>query len=233
MAVRLRIGHKLTLALAVLLLATVAVAAVGIASLGDVNRRARALYDDNIRTTQATSAVGGGLSEVEETAFRLLLARPGAPRTKLLEELTDDQAPEVERALVELRQAHPADEPEEVAKVERLAAAWADFKRLWGSGALLAGDQAARQATADKVAAILEPATQLAAEMADFEAEEAHQAQATAQATYRAARSRILLLSVGAVLVWLVIALAPGPRPGPAVAGLLALRGPGRRRPPR
>jgi len=208
MAVRLRIGHKLTLALAVLLLATVAVAAVGIASLGDVNRRARALYDDNIRTTQATSAVGGGLSEVEETAFRLLLARPGASRTKLLEELTDEQAPEVERALVELRQAHPADEPEEVAKVERLATAWADFKRLWGSGALLAGDQAARQATADKVAAILEPATQLAAEMADFEAEEAHQAQATAQATYRAARSRILLLSVGAVLVWLVIALA-------------------------
>jgi hypothetical protein len=58
------------------------------------------------------------------------------------------------------------------------------------------------------VAAILEPATQMAAEMADFEAEEAHQAQATAEATYRAARSRILLLSAGAVLVWRVIALA-------------------------
>jgi hypothetical protein len=39
----------------------------------------------------------------------------------------------------------------------------------------------------DRVAAILEPATQLAAEMAEFEAEEAHQAQATAEATYRAA----------------------------------------------
>jgi methyl-accepting chemotaxis protein len=100
--VRLRISHKLTLALAALLLATVAVAAVGISSLGDVDRRARALYDDNVRTTQATSAVGGGLSEVEET----------------------------------------------------------------------------------------------------------HQAQVTAEATHRAARSRILLLSAGAVLVWLVIALA-------------------------
>ena len=40
MLVRLRIGHKLTLALAASLLTTVAVAAVGITSLGDVNRRA-------------------------------------------------------------------------------------------------------------------------------------------------------------------------------------------------
>jgi hypothetical protein len=39
----------------------------------------------------------------------------------------------------------------------------------------------------DRVAAILEPATQLAAEMAESEAEEAHQAQATAEAAYRAA----------------------------------------------
>jgi hypothetical protein len=206
--VQLRIGHKLTLALAALLLATVAVAAVGIASLGDVNRRARALYDDNVRTTQATSAVDGGLYEVEESAFRLLLARAGTSRDKLLDEPGDDHAPTVERALVELRQAHSADEPEEAAKVERLAAAWRDFRRLWESGALLAGDQAARQATADRVAAILEPATQLTAQMADLEAEEARQAQVTAEATYRAARSRILLLSAGAVLVWLVIALA-------------------------
>ena len=57
MLVRLRIGHKLTLALAALLLTTVAVAAVGIFSLGDVNRRARALYDDNIRTTEITAAL--------------------------------------------------------------------------------------------------------------------------------------------------------------------------------
>ena len=35
MLVRMRIGHKLTLALAALLLTTVAVAAVGITSLGD------------------------------------------------------------------------------------------------------------------------------------------------------------------------------------------------------
>jgi hypothetical protein len=39
----------------------VAVAAVGITSLGVVNRRAQALYNDNVRTTQATSALGSGL----------------------------------------------------------------------------------------------------------------------------------------------------------------------------
>jgi hypothetical protein len=50
-----------------LLPTTVAVAAVGITSLGEVNRRAEALYDDNVRTTQATSALWSGLYEAEET----------------------------------------------------------------------------------------------------------------------------------------------------------------------
>lgn len=63
----------------------------------------------------------------------LLLDRRGRPRAKLLDELADDHAPEVERALVELRAAHPADEPEEMAKVERLEAAWGDFRRLRSS----------------------------------------------------------------------------------------------------
>lgn len=40
MLVRIRIGHRLTLALAALLLTTVAVGAVGVTSLGNVNRRA-------------------------------------------------------------------------------------------------------------------------------------------------------------------------------------------------
>jgi hypothetical protein len=62
MLVRLRIGHKLTLALAALLLTTVAVAVVGITSLSDVNHRAALLYIDNVRTTEATSALWSGLS---------------------------------------------------------------------------------------------------------------------------------------------------------------------------
>jgi len=60
MLVRLRIGHKLTLALAALLRTTVAVAAVGLISLGDVNRRAQAIYNDNVRTTEATAALWSG-----------------------------------------------------------------------------------------------------------------------------------------------------------------------------
>ena len=81
MPVRLRIGHKLTLALAALLLTTVAVAAVGISSLGDVNRRARALYTDNVRTTEATSALWSRLYEAEETACRLLSLPAGSAAT--------------------------------------------------------------------------------------------------------------------------------------------------------
>jgi hypothetical protein len=208
MLVRLRIGHKLTLALASLLLATVAVAAVGISSLGAVNQRAGALYADNVRTTEATSALWGGLYEAEETAFRLLLLPDGPRRARLQAELEDDTAPAIERGIVALRQVHAGDPPEELARVERLADAWEAFKRLWRSGALDPADERARRATEERVGAIMEPATGLAAEMAAIEADEARESQAQAEATYAAARSRILLLSAGAALVWLVVALA-------------------------
>src|SRR5215217_8660497 len=103
MLMRIRIGHKLTLALAALLLTTVAVAAVGITSLGDVNRRAQALYNDNVRTTEATSALWSGLYEAEETAFRLLILPDGQQRSDLEEELEEDTGPAIEQGLVELR----------------------------------------------------------------------------------------------------------------------------------
>jgi diguanylate cyclase (GGDEF)-like protein len=109
---------------------------------------------------------------------------------------------------VELRQAHAGDPPDELARVERLADAWEAFKRLWRSGALDPADERARRATEERVGAILEPATELAAKLAAIEAEEARESQAQAEATYAAARSRILLLSAGAALVWLVVALA-------------------------
>jgi methyl-accepting chemotaxis protein len=201
MLVRMRIGHKLTLALAALLLTTVAVAVVGIASLGDVNRRAQALYNDNVRTTEATSALWNGLYEAEETAFRLLILPNGERRS----ELEEETAPAIEEGLVELRQAHADDPPDELARVEQLAEAWARFRRLWQSGALDPGSAAAGRATAARVAAILEPATELAAEMAAIEAEEAHESQIRAQTTYRGASLRIVLLSAAAVLVCLLI----------------------------
>jgi methyl-accepting chemotaxis protein len=155
---------QLTLALAALLLTTVGVAAVGITSLGDVNRRAQALYNDNVRTTEVTSALWSGF--------------------------------------------YAGDPPDELARVERLAEAWARFERLWQSGALDIGSAAPRRATAARVAAILEPATELAAEMAAIEAEEAHESQTRAQSTYGGASLRIVLLSAAAVLVCLLIALA-------------------------
>ena len=208
MLVRIRIGHKLTLALAALLLTTVGVAAVGITSLGDVNRRAQALYNDNVRTTEATSALWSGFYEAEETAFRLLILPDGQQRSELEEELEEDTGPAIEQGLVELRQVHAGDPPDELARVERLAEAWARFERLWQSGALDIGSAAPRRATVARVAAILEPATELAAEMAAIEAEEAHESQTRAQSTYGGASLRIVLLSAAAVLVCLLIALA-------------------------
>jgi methyl-accepting chemotaxis protein len=208
MLVRMRIGHKLTLALAALLLTTVAVAAVGITSLSDVNRRAQALYNDNVRTTEATSALWSALYEAEETAFRLLILPDGEQRSELEEELEEETGLAIEQGLVELRQVHAGDPPDELARVERLAEAWARFERLWQSGALDPGSAAPRRVTAARVAATLEPATELAAELAAIEAEEAQESQAHAQSTYRQASVRIVLLSAVAVLVCLLIALA-------------------------
>ena len=208
MLVRLRIGHKLTLALAALLLTTVGVAAVGITSLGDVNHQAQLLYNENVRTTETTSALWSSLYEAEETAFRLLLLPEGDVRSGLEDKLGEEVAPAVEQGLEALRQAHADHPPDEQARVEQLADTWVRFERLWRSGAFDAGPAAARRATAVRVAAILDPATELAAEMAALEAEEAREAQTRAQATYGGASSRILLLSAAAVLVCLLIAMA-------------------------
>src|SRR5919107_1691198 len=129
MLMRIRIGHKLTLALAALLLTTVGVAAVGITSLGDVNRRAQALYIDNVRTTEATSALWSGFYEDEETVFRLLILPDGEQRSELEDELEEETAPAIEQGLVELRQVHARDPPDELARGEQLAEAGAPFER--------------------------------------------------------------------------------------------------------
>jgi diguanylate cyclase (GGDEF)-like protein len=205
---RLRIGQKLALALAALLLPTIAVAWVGISSLGTLDARTRALYRDNIVTSEATSALGAGVYEAEETAFRLLLAADPAARARLSDELNDDTVPAVDAAIATLRNLHAADAPAERARMEDLTAGWVDFKRLWQSGALLPDGPAQRQRTTHRVAAILEPLTELTAEMAATEAHEAQESQAQATATYRATRSRIVELTVGSALVWLLIALA-------------------------
>jgi hypothetical protein len=109
------------------------------------------------------------LYEAEETAFRLLIVPDGEQRSELEEELEEETAPTIEQGLVELRQVHSGDPPDELARVEQLAEAWARFERLWQSGALDSGSAAARRATSARVASILEPATELAAEMAAIE----------------------------------------------------------------
>ena len=205
---RFRIGQKLTLALAALLLPTIAVAWVGISSLGALAAGTRAVYRDNIVTTEATSALGAGLYEAEETAFRLLLAADPATRAPLVDQLNDDTVPSVDGAVATLRNLHAADPPAERARVDELAAGWGEFKRLWQSGALVPDGPARRQAVTRRVATVLEPLTDLTAELAATESREAQESQQRANATYRATRARIVQLTAGSALVWLVIALA-------------------------
>jgi diguanylate cyclase (GGDEF)-like protein len=205
---RLRIGQKLTLALAALLLPTIAVAWVGVSSLGALNARTRAVYRDNIVTTQATSTLGAGVYEAEETAFRALLAADPHGRSRLIDELNEETVPAVDGAIGTLRALHAADPPAERARVEELATGWVAFKGLVQSGALRPGRQARRQAATRRVAAILEPLTELSAELAATEAHQAQESQRRASATYRATRWRIVELTVGSALVWLVVALA-------------------------
>jgi diguanylate cyclase (GGDEF)-like protein len=205
---RLRIGQKLTLALAALLLPTIAVAWVGVSSLGALNARTRAVYRDNLLTTQATSSLGAGVYEAEETAFRVLLAADAAGRSRLGEELNEETLPAVDGAIATLRAVHAASPPAERARVEELAAGWVAFKGLVQSGALSPGGPAQRQAATRRVAAVLEPLTELTAELAATEEHQAQESQQRASATYRATRWRIVELTVGSALVWLVVALA-------------------------
>jgi diguanylate cyclase (GGDEF)-like protein len=203
---RLRIGQKLTLALAALLLTTMAVAAVGLVSLGKVDARTTALYEDNIITSQATTALEASLHRAETAALRLAVSEDTAERAELGAELRDQLVPAVDAGIRTLRELH-AGEEDELPEVEHLAAGWAAFKRLLGGG-LASRDRAGREAAGRAVDAAVGPLTDKAAEMAAFEGSDARESQAAAAATYRSARADIIELSAGSVAVWLLIALA-------------------------
>lgn len=140
--------------------------------------------------------------------MQLLLAQDTAERARLTVELRGKIVPAVDAGIVALRQLHASDPPVERARVERVAAGWADFERLWLSGALTPDGPAKTRASTRRVVAILEPVTTLAAEMAGIEVQHARAAQQRAEATYRAGRSCITAITAGSALVWLVIAVA-------------------------
>jgi diguanylate cyclase (GGDEF)-like protein len=205
--VRLRIGQKLTLALAALLLLTMAVAWVGIASLANLNARTRALYRDNLVTTEATTSLGASLDDAKAAALQLLLTSDAAGRSQLHERLQGTIVPAVEGGIATLRQLHATGPVVERDRVEQIAAGWADFRYLLDSGPLTPHDPAELQGAARRVAAILEPITTLAVKLAAIETQQGREAAERAAATYHTARSHILALTVGAALGWLVIAV--------------------------
>ena len=55
-----------------------------------------------------------GFHEAEETAFRLLILPEGEQRSELEAERKQETGPTIERGLVELRQVHAGDPPEEL-----------------------------------------------------------------------------------------------------------------------
>ena len=198
MPARLRIGHKLTLALAVLLLTTVVVAVVGLSSVSNVNRGATALYADNIRTTRPPRRCGAACTRPRSppSSFCSFPARPSVRswRTSSTSRCRRSRA-----------RSWPCGRSMSATRRWRRPGSSRSWRAGWSSNGC---GGPARWPPETRRPAVLEPATELAAALAATEGREARESQARAEATYRAARLRIVVLSVGSVLVCLLIALA-------------------------
>jgi diguanylate cyclase (GGDEF)-like protein len=205
-SVQLRIGPKLTLALAGLLTATVMVSGVAVAGLSAVDTRTQALYHHNILTTQAIAELQATLDDTGASALQLLLFEKAADRSRLLTDLQGRIVPRVDARIAALQRNYAADPDADLTRLERVSEGWGDLKRLIRSGLDPRGE-AQEQAMTRQVVAAADPISTLVAQMAATEVEHARESQEGAEATYRATRWRVLGIAATAALVWLAISL--------------------------
>jgi diguanylate cyclase (GGDEF)-like protein len=140
--------------LGLLVAAVVATALLGVTGLSSVDRANRQVFQDNFRTSQATSLVASDLERVEVLSLEAI----GAPNVRTAEdlraELTRITIPRASASIAALLLAHADDPAAELAQIDRISAAWRAFlpfaqraPLVPGTGPLSAADRSAAAAT--------------------------------------------------------------------------------------
>ena len=216
--VRLTINLKFLVVLSAVLPLVIVVLWVGIAGLSTVRSQIARVATDNIRTSLATTDLGGDLSAAESVAMQLA-AHPTARNAESLSaQLDETLAPRIDEEVLTLRTLHIHDAPSEAVLPAAIAAGWTSFEALeqqWDASGALANRSPARVA-ADfaALAAIFDPLVASTRTLAHREAADAHAVEVAAQRSYQSSLWIIVLLAAVTLLagvisgVWLVRSVA-------------------------
>jgi GGDEF domain-containing protein len=210
-ALRLPIGTKFALMLAVLVPAIAAVALIGARGMQQLDAEITKVYATNIQITRHAYELGDNLDEAAHLSLVLIPTVSRSEHARLNAKL-DALEPQVAGSIEVLRRS-TAGFPEEQAQVQRIAAGWQQFLRLRRTGAFdrLGFGRAStlqRQRLGYRVSGIFDRVTATAAQISEGEVQESAESKAQAANVYR--RNLILLLmitlatlvaSVGSVLL--------------------------------
>jgi hypothetical protein len=168
---------------------------------------------DNIRTSLATTDLGGDLSAAESLAMQLT-SGPSARRAQLLaDELDETLAPSIDEEIQALQALHARDAPSEAILPRAIARGWGRFEVLeqqWDSRGTAQRSPPQVAADSAQLAGIFDPLIASTRTLAHREAADAHAVEAAAQSSYQS-NLWVIVLVAGLTLlaglasgVWLV-----------------------------
>jgi diguanylate cyclase (GGDEF)-like protein len=216
--VRLTINLKFLVVLAAVLPLLVVVLWVALAGLTTVRNEIARVAGDNIRTSLATTDLGGDLSAAESVGMRLA-SGPSKPRAELLAARLDEiLAPRIDREIQTLQALHAHDTTSERLLPRAIAVGWGAFEVLeqrWDSqGEPAARSPAQRAGDSARLAAIFDPLIAATRTLAHREASDAQAVEVAAQSNYRSSLLMIIFVAAFTLLagllsgVWLVRSVA-------------------------
>jgi diguanylate cyclase (GGDEF)-like protein len=211
---RTRVSARFFAALAALLAMLVAVGLLGLLGLQSVEGADNQLFDDNFRTSQATSRFTADLGRVQRASLEIAAAPDVATVERLRAKLAAEIEPAVDADVAWLLRLHAADAPDELREFERVASSWRSFRALARVGSFVADGRlpsaAERAETVARGEQIIDPLLDEAGAHQAVEVKEATSAHARAQSVFKRSRNWLLLAALVALVAAAVLARAGG-----------------------
>jgi diguanylate cyclase (GGDEF)-like protein len=201
---RLRVGGKFFLVLAVLVASLLATAAVGAVAQAKMRTEARELYTGSALCMERLAALTTSVTDASWAALAMIPTTDPSRLAKLRAQLYDQIVPQVDRDVSVLQQN--ADTPEEVAGSDQIGVDWQAFKAVITSTSFLATtrghtDEELNNQLADQVITALSGIRSTAKELQASMAAEALTAHTHIEEQYWASLWLVALIIVGALIL--------------------------------
>jgi diguanylate cyclase (GGDEF)-like protein len=211
---RPRVGGKFFLAVGALVLAVLAVAAVGVAGLGRMDTRTDLLFGHSLAVSQHSADVASAAAAIHETSLYQVAVQDLRVNTELDAELNQVMIPRAVEAITVLRRDY-ADQPVQLATVDRITVGLDEFVALRETGVYdddieHPAGSVARNALAERTDLLMEPIVLAAEKLRADESSNATRIKRESDATYLSTRvelvaSSLVVLLLGLGIVWALI----------------------------